>query len=586
MADELLNTKVISKNNSGFPDYLDFDKLRREGITYLGKLAGKIWTDHNVHDPGITILEALCYALLDLGYRTNLPVEDLLSRAPGDATNDNNFFTPAQILACNPLTITDYRKLLVDLDGVKNAWLEVATDQKDLCRNPDQQTPGTVPGAGTGCTEYLNGLYHVYIETEKNADKDFSTTAQKEVYINDVTCRVKKALMAHRNLCEDFVDVYVMCKLEMGVCADIELDPDADADKVYIEVAQQLRAFFSPAPRFYTLPQLLDKKLPVEEIFAGRPYNVTESHGFVDTTEFEQIELKKEIHLSDVFNVIFNVAGVRNIKNLQLRTCNGAAVNQTGWKFKLPKNYIPDFTISCSGFRFSKNGQPITIDQAKYQGLLNINFSNTGKIVYTEAFPNLNSAIPGGIYRSDLSDYYSIQNDFPRVYGIGEGGLPDSAPASRKAQALQLKAYLLFFDQLLANYLTQLKNIRSLFAMSAPDDNNKHTYFLNNLTSVPDLQKLLRMPATDADAQAAGLQGSTLAYPVAKNDLLQWIADNPNTTFNPDALIPYTFGSLAEQEIVLQQLKEDLLQQQYSTAYIGNGPAIHYYLPLQMNLYW
>ncbi len=92
MADELLNTKVISKNNSGFPDYLDFDKLRSEGIAYLGKLAGKIWTDHNVHDPGITILESLCYALLDPGYRTNLPVEDILSRAPGESSNDNNFF--------------------------------------------------------------------------------------------------------------------------------------------------------------------------------------------------------------------------------------------------------------------------------------------------------------------------------------------------------------------------------------------------------------------------------------------------------------------------------------------------------------
>ncbi len=591
MADELLNTKSISKNNSGFPGYLNFDKLRSEGIAYLGKLSGKIWTDHNVHDPGITILEALCYALLDLGYRTNLPVEDILSRAPGDTGSDNNFFTAAQILGCNPLTITDYRKLLVDIDGVKNAWLEVATDQKDWCRNPNQPTPdpvpgtvpgnapGTVPGAArSACTEYLNGLYHVYIETEKDPDKDFTTAAQKAAYINDVTCRVKKALMAHRNLCEDFVDVYVLCKLEMGVCADLELESDADADKVYLAVAQALRAFFSPAPRFYTLPQLLDRQLPIEAIFAGRPYNVTESHGFVDTSEFEQIELKKEIHLSDVFNVILQVPGVRKVKNLQLRTCNGAPVGQTGWKFKLPKNYVPDFTIGCSGFQFSKNGRPVTVDTAKYQGLLSINFSNTGKILYTEAFPNLDSAIPGGIYRSDLSDYYSIQNDFPRVYGIGEGGLPDSAPATRKAQALQLKGYLLFFDQLLANYLSQLTNIRTLFALSAPGENERHTYFLNTLNSVPDLAKLLRMPATDSDALAAGTQGSTLVYPVSKNDLLQWIAAHPDTTFDADALPPYTFGSLAEQEIILQQLKEDLLQQQYTTGFIGNAPAIHYYL--------
>ena len=100
MAEESKNSLVISKKNSGFPEWLDFDKLRREGIEYLGKLGGKVWTDHNVHDPGITILEMLCYALIDLGYRTNLPEADIFARNPEDKTTDNNFFTPSKILTC------------------------------------------------------------------------------------------------------------------------------------------------------------------------------------------------------------------------------------------------------------------------------------------------------------------------------------------------------------------------------------------------------------------------------------------------------------------------------------------------------
>ena len=91
MSSEDKSSVTISKNNAGFPPYLDFDKLRSEGIAYLGKLSGKLWTDHNVHDPGITILEELCYALLDLGYRTNLPVEDILSKNPTDTSKENNF---------------------------------------------------------------------------------------------------------------------------------------------------------------------------------------------------------------------------------------------------------------------------------------------------------------------------------------------------------------------------------------------------------------------------------------------------------------------------------------------------------------
>ena len=209
MADDQQNM-VISKNSSGFPDYLDYDKLRAEGIDYLGRLGGKIWTDHNVHDPGITILEVLCYALLDLGYRTNLPVEDLLTRNPDEVSADNNFFTPAQILTCNPLTITDFRKLLIDIEGVKNAWLEIATDEIDFCRSSRQPGPVLTATAAAlpreqECTDYLNGLYHVYIDLEVHVEKIYKDDPEaKKKYLKDMERKVKDALMAHRNLCEDF----------------------------------------------------------------------------------------------------------------------------------------------------------------------------------------------------------------------------------------------------------------------------------------------------------------------------------------------------------------------------------------------
>jgi hypothetical protein len=130
--------------------YLDFNDLRNEGITHLGNLTGKIWTDYNAHDPGITILEVLCYALLDLDYRSKLPAADIFARDPTLTGPDNNFYSPAQILACNPLTIPDYRKLLSDIEGVRNAWLEAATDQTDACLPENRQKAGYTP--------VLNGL--------------------------------------------------------------------------------------------------------------------------------------------------------------------------------------------------------------------------------------------------------------------------------------------------------------------------------------------------------------------------------------------------------------------------------------------
>ena len=56
----------------------DYALLRAEGLTKLERLASTVWTDYNVHDPGITFLELLCYAITELGYRTGYDIGELL----------------------------------------------------------------------------------------------------------------------------------------------------------------------------------------------------------------------------------------------------------------------------------------------------------------------------------------------------------------------------------------------------------------------------------------------------------------------------------------------------------------------------
>ncbi len=86
---------ITTEKNSGFPEYIDFATLRSEGIDHIAAFSGKVWTDHNLHDPGITTLEALCYVLTDLDYRSKLDFKDLVARQ--DTTPENNFLTSAQI---------------------------------------------------------------------------------------------------------------------------------------------------------------------------------------------------------------------------------------------------------------------------------------------------------------------------------------------------------------------------------------------------------------------------------------------------------------------------------------------------------
>ncbi|MGD1847073.1 MAG: hypothetical protein ACFB10_16915, partial [Salibacteraceae bacterium] len=128
---------------------MDFAALREAGVNHIQDLAGKIWTDYNLHDPGITTLEILCYAITDLGYRTNFDMSRLLATEKRKAYA-KNFHTLANIATNRPLTVDDYRKLLHDTPLVKSGWLEKA------------------PSSELGDDIY--GLYEVMIELEDDVE--------------------------------------------------------------------------------------------------------------------------------------------------------------------------------------------------------------------------------------------------------------------------------------------------------------------------------------------------------------------------------------------------------------------------------
>ena len=79
------NRQALVKNPPLEPAQ-DFYRLRREGIGFIEQMGSARWTDYNVHDPGITILEALCYAITDLAYRIGWDIKDILS--PQAASSD------------------------------------------------------------------------------------------------------------------------------------------------------------------------------------------------------------------------------------------------------------------------------------------------------------------------------------------------------------------------------------------------------------------------------------------------------------------------------------------------------------------
>ena len=324
---------TISKAPSSFPDYLDFQKLRAAGLEHVQELGSDLWTDYNLHDPGITILEVLCYALTDLGFRTNFDIEDLLTRSPDAKAQDqaritkdgklydDNFYTAEQILTCNPVTLLDLRKLLIDISGVRNAWLQRATEAElalyiDKKKNRLQYTlPAAVDKTKKEEVDEarvsLKGLYTVCLETDP--DPQLDACGRPYIPTGDILEQVCAVLHRHRNLCEDFLDVVVLADEEIGICADIELTAEADPEDVLLGIYTAVQEFLSPTFQFYSLQEMLKKGKSVEEIFEGRPLS-PESHGFIDVEVLEQAELREILHASDLYQEIMDVEGVLAIR--------------------------------------------------------------------------------------------------------------------------------------------------------------------------------------------------------------------------------------------------------------------------------
>ena len=156
----------------------DYAELREQGLQYVRALAGDIWTDHNIHDPGITTLEILCYAITDLGYRTSFPTEDLLAGQNGFIAEPerSGFFPAQQSLTTTPLTQSDYRKLLLKISGIRNAWIQprlAAPGSEievyaDLLEGKLSFDATNDDGDANGLL-HINGLYDVLLELEPDA---------------------------------------------------------------------------------------------------------------------------------------------------------------------------------------------------------------------------------------------------------------------------------------------------------------------------------------------------------------------------------------------------------------------------------
>lgn len=424
---------------------IDYETLRQQGIAWLEKLAGSEWTDFNAHDPGITILEQLCYALTDLSYRINYDMEDLLSRE-GEDTYDS-LYRPEQILVTKPVTLLDLRKLAIDVDGVKNAWLEPVSEAEPPLYHHKTEAETLIELTDEeGASAFsINGLYRVLLEI-------LPTLAINYDSVQQIIREVSRRLHAQRSLAVDFESITPLSSQAIQLQAVVEIEPDTDPEAVYLALLDKIAAYLSPSVRFYSLEECLAQGKSIDEIFDGPLLD----HGFIDNQELIGLTRKTTLYTSDLIKEMMDVTGVRIVEYMAFKDNDNFLQLAAGNTFTLD--------VNKSKLTLKRRQLPLPLNTAS---LIPRYKDNRHAIA--------NTRLPQQQGRDrHIARYYSLLQQFPKLYGIGETGLPGNASEQRKAQAKQLKAYLLFFDQLLANGFSQLAGIRNLFSF---DSVQPLTYF-------------------------------------------------------------------------------------------------------------
>lgn len=481
-------SEIYIKRQLSDPDDLDFDGLRRRGIDLLQALSGNTWTDYNLHDPGVTLLEALCYGLTDLAYRTDFDVADYLTGASGSIDFDGQaLFAPQDIFPNSPVTETDFCKLIYDaMPEVDDVWIDT--------------------GAADGRT---NGLFSVFVKPRE------SLFHARDTSDDDLRRTVLALLARHRNLGRDVEQVCIVASRPYMLAGDIEIDDSRPAAEIYADLYFQCAKMISSGGRIVRFEEARAAGMSWEDMLDG-PLT---GHGYIEDGHFAVANY--EIDALKLIGVARHIPGVKQVRKLCLMNADGAEIywiQLAQSEAVCPVLAFPDDPVMAQKLRLRHGKAPGQLaagegeDDPRMHNRHAVQFHEQVRL-YIKKFEFEHDAfrtsdgnlerlldLPRGHYRP-LDEYSSVGEHTPSMYGINHYGVPRSEPPEVHARALQLKAYLYPFEQMMANYLASLQGIKQLYSTDSALDKTYFATFLGE-REIPKLPMLYRDDIVSADIDA------------------------------------------------------------------------------------
>jgi len=460
----------VSISKGGIPyKGMDYDALRKEGLRYLQKYSGAVWTDYNHHDPGVTILEYLCFGITDLAYRCNFHVRDLLysSEYNRQERPSNAFFPPHEILTCAPVTLADLKSFLLDhfKEVLEDMWITPVSDRYGI-----------------------RGVYDFKLRL-----KDSLNEEEAGIVIE----RLKGLYLQYRALGEDIGKVTVLGKKKLSVHSLIEISSEVSPTQVLSNILRNLEKCLIPAVQIRSRDELIASGVAPDELFDGPP----PQNGFIVQDTFS--DTPDTIYLSALRDAISETEGVLGIRDLRFLVDDIAVFSE---QLAVDENTC----LTLSPLDNMPGSHQIIFIRNNQEAIAELNVANQ---MWQAAVAREDQQLHSKKYRpddppvsqkrlEDIAAYYSVQQLFPVVYGITSFGIPGTPVPESYVYVRQLKGYLTIFEILLASSMKQITRLKYLFHVESPrresvSEEPHMDYATQFPFDIPDIDPLLRWGAED-----------------------------------------------------------------------------------------
>lgn len=402
--------------------------LQRRTLAELERLSGEVWTDFNPHDPGVTVAEAVNYALTETDYKLGFGLEDYLTDTDGTwPVGRYGLFPASEVYPSAPVTADDYRRLI-------------------LARFPMVQNVEVTADSGT-CS------YHFVLRLSP-----FFTDEA------GVTGRVRGFLERHRNLCETIGRVTVGHPEKLTLEAELEIQPGSNATEILVQM-------------YWTALQYLSGSVRLEAAAPGHPGQESDLSSWYDgpvqdvraVTPFQK-NTERELYWR-----LSGIEGIRYFKTCWFRDAEGRAVTdfKDGYMLRIPDS-LSDIVLTVRGERVYPD-----VDEFKERLQARYFLRSTLRMrhLMQERGQGLQEAHDDVMVQDvrrkaryrDVYGHYPVAGELPECYRTSGNDFASGTPAARIAEARNFGSYLHLFDLLMERGMAELAGLKSLLSIGDED---------------------------------------------------------------------------------------------------------------------